>query len=534
MLGVLISIFGTVFLLWNGWNISAAFCLILALVVLYMKKDEFKKIEVPSDFHVIIVGSGVSGVCMGKKLKDLGIQFTILEKSSSLGGTWYDNTYPGCACDVPSHLYSYSFYLNPNWSRNYSKQQEILRYLQRAADKFGVSPHVQCNKRVELVTWNKSTNKWTVRTTDGKEMTANFIISGSGALHVPKLPSFPGMDSFTGNSFHTALWNNDFDPKDKNIAIVGTGASAVQAVPSLAKLGVKNLTVFQRTPCWSPPRLDYAYPAFIQTLFAWIPFTNILHRYFIFWRNELRFWAIFVKDGVISKFLSPLVHKLVRKHIKMVVNDAELAKKLTPSYDMGCKRITPSDDYLQTFNLDNVTLVTETIEEVTENGIKTCDGKIHEVDTIVYATGFDLDKSLQPFHVVGLSGKLEEGLEPRANFGITHPEFPNLFVLLGPGTGLGHNSIIFMIECQVNYAADAMCKMINSGAKSMVLKPDVLRNYTEFSKKHMKNKVFADNSQVAGWYRNEEGENWTLWPLDLVSYWRYTFTCDMEEYFLSY
>ena len=169
----------------------------------------------------------------------------------------------------------------------------------------------------------------------------------------------------------------------------------------------------------------------------------------------------------------------------MVVNDAELAKKLTPSYDMGCKRITPSDDYLQTFNLDNVTLVTETIEEVTENGIKTCDGKIHEVDTIVYATGFDLDKSLQPFHVVGLSGKLEEGLEPRANFGITHPELPNLFVLLGPGTGLGHNSIIFMIECQVNYAADAIVKLLDAGGQSMSVKPEVLRNYVDFVQQNM-------------------------------------------------
>jgi len=217
----------------------------------------------------------------------------------------------------------------------------------------------------------------------------------------------------------------------------------------------------------------------------------------------------------------------------MVVKDQSLAQKLTPRYDMGCKRITPSDDYLQTFNKDNVTLVTDTINEITKDGIKTNDGTLHQVDTILFATGFDLEMSARPFDLVGLSGQ-PTNIALKANFGITHPEYPNAFVLLGPGTGLGHNSIIFMIECQVNYAADAIVKMINTGAQSMSLKPEVLKNYAEFASRHMKGKVFADNSQVSGWYRNEEGENWTLWPLDLISYWWYTKQCSMDDFILKY
>jgi len=512
------------------WRILAT---VLLTFILYLKIKAAKKPDVPSDYHVVIIGAGVSGICMGKKLNDLGIKFTILEKSKSLGGTWYDNVYPGCACDVPSHLYSYSFFLNPGWSRNYSRQEEILAYLQRAASKFGVSPHIRFNTRIVRNVWDKTSNKWIVTTASGEKIIANVIISGSGALHVPKIPSFKGIEQFQGDSFHTALWRKDYNPQGKRVAVIGTGASAVQAVPNLEKLGVKSLTVFQRTACWSPPRLDYLYPEFVKKMFAWLPFTNIAHRYFIFWRNEARYRMIFATDGIISKLMSPLIHKLVKKHIKMVVKDQSLAQKLTPRYDMGCKRITPSDDYLQTFNKDNVTLVTDTINEITKDGIKTNDGTLHQVDTILFATGFDLEMSTRPFDLVGLSGQ-PTNIALKANFGITHPEYPNAFVLLGPGTGLGHNSIIFMIECQVNYAADAIVKMINTGAQSMSLKPEVLKNYSEFASRHMKGKVFADNSQVSGWYRNEEGENWTLWPLDLISYWWYTRQCTMDEFILKF
>lgn len=528
---LLIYMLGPGLLLWSGWNSLAIVLLVFIVYTQFLKSE--KPLDVPSDFHVVIVGAGVSGICMGKKLKEMGIKFTILEKGSSLGGTWHDNLYPGCACDVPSHLYSYSFFLNPSWSQNYSKQPEILAYLQRTAARFGVTPNIRFGERIVVNTWDKVTSRWRVVTESGLQLTANIIISGSGALHVPKIPEFPGAETFRGEAFHTAQWRKGYDPRGKRVAIIGTGASAVQAVPNLARLGVTSLTVFQRTPAWSPPRLDYSYPSWVRAMFSWIPLTNTIHRYFIFWRNEIRYKFIFDSTSILSKIMSPLIHKLVRAHIRKAVKDPETAKKLTPSYDMGCKRITPSDDYLQAFNRSEVSLVTEAIMEVTEDGIKTKDGVIHEADTILYATGFDVDKSLQPYKQIGLSEEIQE-LSPYAYYGMTHPEHPNFFVLLGPGTGLGHNSIIFMIECQVNYAADAITKMINTGAKSMVLKPEILKNYIEYVKQHMTGKVFGDKSTVASWYKNEAGVNWTLWPLDLVTYWWGTLACDMDLYFVRY
>jgi len=501
-----------------------------------MKLRKPAKLKAPEDFHVVILGAGVSGICMGKKLRDLGLKYTILEKAPSLGGTWWENIYPGAACDVPSHLYSYSFFQNPYWSRAFSRQKEILEYLQDTASRFGVYPNIKFGMRVKQNTWNKETNKWTVETSSGEIFTGNVLVSGCGGLHVPKLPNFKGMEEFEGEAFHTAQWKPDYDPTNKKVGIIGTGASAVQTVPNMAEMGVKSITVFQRTPCWSPPRLDYEYPDIVKLLFAYIPLTNILHRWFIFWRNEFRYWVIFAKGNFITKKLSEAVHKLIKKHIRSVVKDPALAEKLTPNYDMGCKRITPSDTYLATFNKQNVFLETEKIEKITKGGVLTADGKEHEFDTLIYATGFDLELSAKPFEQVGLKGKMTEeyGDAPLAYLGITHPHHPNFFLLLGPGTGLGHNSIIYMIECQADYACDAIKKMVNAGAKSMALKPEVLMNYDEFVQKNMEGKVFADNSQCTGWYRNARGVNWTLWPLDLVTYWWYTMSCNMNEYFVKY
>ena len=344
------------------------------------------------------------------------------------------------------------------------------------------------------------------------------------------------MDEFKGEAFHTAQWKPDYDPTDKVVAIIGTGASAVQAVPNLSEMGVKDLTVFQRTPCWSPPRLDFEYPEWVKTMFSMIPMTNTIHRWFYFWRNEFRFRVIFTRGSWITQKMSGGVHALVRKHIRSIVKNIDLAKQLTPSYDIGCKRITPSDTYLSAFNKENIHLETEKIEKFTNNGILTADGKEHTVDTIIYATGFDLDESAKPFEQIGLNGKMTEdyGDAPIAYLGITHPNHPNFFLLLGPGTGLGHNSIIFMIECQANYACDGIVKMVKSGAKSMVVKPEVLKNYDEFVQENMKGKVFADNTECTGWYRNAKGVNWTLWPLDLVTYWWYTRSCNMSEYFVKH
>lgn len=523
-------------LVWNGYT-GAGFLFFLSCLYLLNKLRLPAKVKTPDGFHAIIIGSGVSGIAMGRKFNHMGIKYTILEKSQQLGGTWWDNFYPGVACDVPSHLYSYSFFQNPYWSRAFSHGKEILAYLQEAASRFGVYPHIQFGKRVSRATWDKTTNTWTVECTDSSTYTGNILVSCCGGLHVPKMPTFPGMDKFKGEAFHTALWKADFETKGKRVAVIGTGASAVQAVPNLVELGVESLTVFQRTPCWSPPRLDFQYPEVIKSMFALVPFTNTIYRWFFFWRNEFRFRAIFTADMWITKKLSAMVHHMVREHYRKTIKDPELCKKLIPTYDMGCKRITPSDTYLPAFNKSNVHLVTENIAEITETGIKTRDGVDHPLDAIVYATGFDLLGSAKAFKQYGLEGReLSETFKdtPMAYYGISHPDNPNGFWLLGPGTGLGHNSIIYMIECQINYTADAIEKMLNCGAKAMVVKPEVLRNYWDWTQEQMKGKVFADNSACVGWYRNERGVNWTLWPKDLVSYWWYTLTCNLADYNLNY
>ena len=250
----------------------------------------------------------------------------------------------------------------------------------------------------------------------------------------------------------------------------------------------------------------------------------------------MRFRLLFIQDSWITKQMSAGIHKLVKAHIRHVVKDSVVANHLTPNYSMGCKRITPSDEYLQTFNKDNVKLVTSKIEKITAKGIVTAEGHEHEVDTIIYATGFDLEKSAKPYKQIGLKGTLEEDYStaPLAFLGITHPNHPNFYMLLGPGTGLGHNSIIFMIECQADYTCDAILKMLKVGGKSMSLKPEVLKNYNEYVERNMKGKVFADNSECSGWYRNAMGVNWTLWPLDLVTYWWKTKSCKLNDYFMQY
>jgi len=537
---VLLSILsaGTAFLVLFSMGYTVLSFLMFTACMYFLSKLRGKeKVRAPESFQVLIVGSGVSGICMGKKLNDIGIKYTIWEKSNTLGGTWWDNQYPGVACDVPSHLYCFSFFKNPNWSRAFSKGKEIHAYLQNVASRFGVYPRIQYGKRVSAATWDKAACLWRVEATDGTVATANVLISGAGALHVPRFPEYKGMDTFKGEAFHTAEWKTDFDPRNKRIAVLGTGASAVQAVPNLAEMGVKEMSVFQRTPCWSPPRFDFVYPEYIKTMFTLFPFTNTLYRYFFFWMGEFRFRIIFTTGAWLTQKLSARVHEQVKSYYRMTVKDPKTAEKLIPSFDMGCKRITPSDTYLAAFNRENVHLVTDKIEEINETGVKTADGKQHDVDAIIYATGFDLLKTSRPWKQTGLNGKvLSEawGDCPIAYYGITHCDQPNCFFLLGPGTGLGHNTVIFMIECQADYVVDGISKLLKSGARSMVVRKEVVSNYWDWSQKCMKGKVFADNTDCVGWYRNSKGVNWTLWPNDLVSYWWQTKSLDMDKYDLTF
>lgn len=495
-----------------------------------------RKIKTPENFQVVIVGAGVSGICMAKKLNDIGVKYTILEKSSRLGGTWWENTYPGCGCDVPSHLYSFSFFLNPSWTRTYSKQGEILEYLRDAARRFSVFPHIKFDEHVSQCTWNNNTNLWKVTTKEGKEIFGNILISGSGTLHVPNTPKFEDSESFKGKTIHTARWDSEWDPTGQRIGIIGTGASAVQAIPELAKSGMEKLFVFQRTPCWSPKRGDTAYSEWIKSMFSFLPFTMIPLRTFYFLRGELFFHGIIATDRFYNNFVSKLVHNVASGEIKKVVKDPVTAAKLTPSYELGCKRITPSDQYLPAFNKPNVELVTDTITGFSRNGIKT-NGSSYTVDTIIYATGFDLLASGYAYQVInknGVSNKEEFGNAPQGYLGICHPNYPNFFWLLGPGTGLGTNTVIYMIECQADYVVDCIKNMVADGAKSSSVKTVVNERYKVWSNKTMEERVFGGRGSCTAWYKNDSGDNWTLWPSDLVTYWWRTRRCRWNEFDKTY
>jgi len=519
-------------LFYQGWTVPG-FIFLLYTFYFFSKLFPNKKLNTPDEFNVLIIGSGFSGLCLAKKLNDLGVKYTILEKAKRLGGTWYENTYPGVACDVPSHLYSFSFFPNPNWTHNFSKGDEIRRYLEAAASRFQIYPNIEFGKKVVSTKWNSSTSTWTVSTEEGKEYIANILVQGHGILHAKNVPKFKGLDRFKGKAVHTAEWDNKFDVRNKKIGVIGTGASAVQAVPCLAQAGVDSLKVFQRTPCWSFPRNDFQYPTFIKKLFSLLPALQTLYRWSIFLALEMRFALIFNEKSWLYRIFYQKIEKGAKDYYYKTIKDPDTARRLIPVYGMGCKRITPSDTYLQSFNEKCVSLVTTGIECITENGIMTVDGEEHKLDVIVLATGYDLIKSYHGFSNYTKDGKLLseiQGDTPRNYLGITQPDTPNCFWMLGPGTGLGHNSIIYMLECQADYISDAITKMVQNKVRCMVVKKKVEMEYWKWIMQNMKGKVFSDNSSCIAWYRNERGVNWVLWPLDLFTYWWMTRTCNLSDY----
>jgi len=395
-----------------------------------------------------------------------------------------------------------------------------------------VHPHIQFNQHVSCCSWNKVSNMWEVTIKEGTKISANILISGSGTLHVPHTPKFEGSEVFEGTTMHTAKWDKNWDPSGRKVAIIGTGASAVQAIPELAVADIEHLYVFQRTPCWSPKRGDFLYPEWMKTLFKYFPLAMKLHRALYFWRGELLFHSVFTTDRFYNKLCSNYFHKEVTRQIEKVVKDPDVAAKLTPTYEIGCKRITPSDNYLPAFNKPNVELVTDSIELFVKDGIKTKKDS-YEVDTIIYATGFDLLAGCYAYELLnkhGVSSKEEFGDVLQGYLGICHPNYPNFFWLLGPGTGLGTNTVIYMIECQADYTVDCIKKMVAAGAKSMTVKSEVNEKYQDWSRRTMKERVFGGRGTCNAWYKNNRGNNWTLWPSDLVTYWLWTRSCSWEEF----
>lgn len=462
-----------------------------------------------SEHFAVVVGSGFAGLGMAIALRRAGIRdFVVLEKAGALGGTWRDNTYPGCACDVPSHVYSFSFAPNPRWSETYASQAEIRRYIERLADQFDVRRHVRFHTEVRSAEFDASSGRWTVTTASGETFRARVLVAGLGPLSRFSLPDIPGLASFRGKVFHSAAWDPDFDPRGQRIASVGTGASAIQFVPELAKSAAK-LHVFQRTPAWVLPRHERSYGALEKWLFARVPATRFVHRQALFWSLELRAFA-FVRE---PRFLR-WAERWAIAHLHRSVRDPELRKKLTPSYRMGCKRILMSNTYYPALAQPNVEVVTAGIREITDDAVVGNDGVARPVDAIVFGTGFDVHDYLGKLRVTGLGGRDLGALwaqhGAKAHLGTTVAGFPNLFLLVGPNTGLGHNSILFMIESQLALVMRCVKELRAAPDSYLEVREEAQAEFNQQLERRLARSVWQ--SGCGSWYLDGAGRNTTLWP----------------------
>jgi cation diffusion facilitator CzcD-associated flavoprotein CzcO len=468
---------------------------------------ELATVTEPLQARIVIVGSGFAGLGMGIRLKQAGIDdFVILERADDLGGTWRDNSYPGCACDVPSHLYSFSFAPNPDWSRTFSGQEEIWAYLRGCAERYGITPHIRYGHEVTEAAWDEDERRWRVETTQGP-YSGEVLVAGMGALSDPSIPALPGLDAFEGTVFHSATWDHRHDLAGERVAVVGTGASAIQFVPQIQP-EVARLHVFQRTPPWIMPRPDRPVSAAERRLYRLLPAAQLAMRAGIYWARETFLL------GFRHKRLAGLPERLARKHLYDQVADPELRRKLTPDYTIGCKRILISDDYYPALAQPNVEVVTEGIREIRPRSVVTADGTEREVDTIVFGTGFHVTDMAAADRVRGRDGQLLGDVwqgSPQAYVGTTIAGFPNLFMLVGPNTGLGHNSMVFMIESQLNYVMDCLRVMDERDLATVEVRPEVQAAYNAAVQADMRGTVWTSGG-CASWYLDANGRNTTLWP----------------------
>ncbi len=454
---------------------------------------------------------------MGIALKKAGIDsFEILEKAAQLGGTWRDNTYPGAACDVPSHLYSYSFETKPDWSRMYAEQPEILRYLEHCAEKYGVAPHIRFREEVARASWNAADACWDIDTASGRSLRARVLVAATGQLNRPALPNIDGLDSFAGPRFHSATWDHDVDLRQKRVGVIGTGASAIQFVPPVAEQAVA-LDLFQRSPPYILPKWDRKFLGIEKRIFERLAFTQAIHRAGMYAWGEARF--IGLESGGLP---NALLKAITLKHLAMSVTDPALRAALTPDYPPGCKRILISNDYYPALCRPNVKLWTAPIVRVTPRGVITRDAGLHELDVLILGTGFASTQFLAPMTIRGRQGELlgerwQAGAE--AYLGLTVSGFPNFFMLYGPNTNLGHNSILVMLEAQIGYVMEALSLMKQRGVRALDVKPHVFASFQKEVARRVADQVWQ--SGCTSWYKNEAGRNTNNWiGLTLEYRWR--------------
>ncbi len=475
----------------------------------------------------LIIGAGFAGIAAAIKLRQAGISdFVIAEKTGGISGTWYDNSYPGAACDVPSHLYSYSFAPNPHWSRRFSPSGEIRKYAEGVVAKFDLAKHIRPRTEIISAEFDEKRALWTARTKDGTRIKARFLIASVAVLGTPKLPDIKGRENFKGPAMHSARWDHSVDLANKRIAVIGSAASAVQIVPELAKISAR-VSVLQRTANWIIPRMDRPYSRFEKAMFRHLPFTMKLTRLAMQTYLEHIFFRVFKKQGWINGVFKRNADKYRARKIK----DENLRRKLTPDYPIGCKRVLLSDDYYDTLMQDNVDLVTDEIDHITASGIKLKNGQDIKADILVYATGFQTTKFLPHLALTGLGGATLSDWRktPKAHKGLVIENMPNAFFLLGPNTGLGHASMILMIEAQM----PAMLQLVQATGKGQyfTVKPEAVLAYNQNIQARLRTSIWATSCQ--SWYKAEDGSIPTLWPYPTYIYKRMMRKVDWDEYTMS-
>lgn len=457
---------------------------------------------------IAIIGTGFGGLGMAIKLLQKGERdFVVLERAHDVGGVWRDNTYPGAACDVRSHLYSFSFAPNPTWTRSFSRQAEIQRYLRGCAERFGVMPFIRFGREVQRASWLETEKVWRIETNDGV-FDAEVLVGAGGALSEPSIPKLPGLETFQGVTMHSARWDHGVALEGKRIGVVGTGASAIQFIPEIQPKAAK-LTVFQRTPAWVLPRGDKAISESKRAWFARIPLLQASARMLIAKRNDLML-AFFLVPR-----LRPVMRDFGKRHLKHSVPDYELRKKLTPRYDMGCKRILLSDDYLPAMTKPNVDVVTHAVTEVRPHSVVDANGHEHEVDVLIFGTGFQVTNPPMAKYVFGRGGQsLTDAWagSPKAHVGTTITGFPSFFLIMGPNTGTGHTSVIGLIESQIDHVLGALAHLDHAkNVAAVEPKAEALAQFVRSVDDAMRGTVWTAGS-CSSWYLDETGRNSSLWP----------------------
>ena len=469
-----------------------------------MQKDEVLE----QVLDLLIVGSGFSGLCLAIQAQKKGLRWHLLEQAAELGGTWRDNHYPGAACDIPSNLYSFSFLPNPNWTRLYPPQAEIKAYMDHCADTSNIRHGLQFNARVVRAQWLAQSCRWQVTTADGSVFHSRTLAVGTGGLSRPQMPRVDDLNLFQGQLFHSARWPQNIALQGQRVGVIGTGASSIQIVPVIAP-DCATLTLFQRTPAWVIPRNDKAVSAETQALYRRNPWRQRLSRALTYVRLESRMFA-FTRAQVLLR----QAQKRVKRYLAHQVKDADLRQRLTPRYRLGCKRILLSDDFYPALQRPNVTLVDQAVVRATVTGVVTADGAHHALDVLIAATGFQVADAGTAFDIIGANGVDLNALwakGPQAYLGTVVSGFPNLFLMTGPNTGLGHNSMVYIIESQARFVMAAITALESKGVAAFDVKAEQQVRFNEAVQDQLRGSVW-NTGGCQSWYLASDGSNRTLWP----------------------